>query len=135
MVDPQQVQNSGMEIMYVNAVLGDAVGVVVRLSVSQSAFYAAPGEPSGEIPGVMIAPKVRAVEFSLTIIGPTEFTSPNHEGVLEQSTLFQVRHQSIRGLVGFLALPLDSAGQTPVLVPTRVVELDEAYPLFGEPAS
>ena len=42
MVDPQQVQNGGMEIMHVNAVLGDAVGVVVRLSVSQSAFYVAP---------------------------------------------------------------------------------------------
>ena len=58
----------------------------------------------------------------------------NHDGVLEQSALFEVAHEGGGGLVHVLALLANLGGEAAVLVPSAMKELDEGHAAFGEPA-
>ena len=57
-----------------------------------------------------------------------ELAAEHHERVFEQPALLQVVDQGRSRLVGLLALLADSVGQSTVLVPTLVIQLDEANP-------
>ena len=67
---------------------------------------------------MVVASEIGCVELALTVIRSSEFPSPDDQCVLKQSALFQVRDQGIGCLIGFLALTLDAAGQSAMLVPT-----------------
>lgn len=45
MVDAEKVQDCGVEVMYVDGVLGDVVAPIVGLAVSDSTFYPPAGHP------------------------------------------------------------------------------------------
>ena len=59
---------------------------------------------------MMIPAEVGSVEFSLAIVGSSEFSSPNNESILKQSSLLEIPDQGIGCPVGLLALFFYSAG-------------------------
>ena len=134
MVDAQEVQDRGVEIMHVDARGDDAVTEWIGRAVGDAGLDAATGRPGGEAARVMIAPVVGGRQFSLAVIGAAELAPPEHQGVVEHAALLQVRDQGRAGLVGFAALLADAAGQTTVMVPAGVIELDETHVALGQPA-
>ena len=133
-VQTQQVENGGVEVVDMHRVRDDIVGKVIRLADDRAALDPAAGEPEREAARVMITPVIRRGELPLRIDAPAEFAAPNHHGVLQQSALLQVLDKGGAWLVGVVALGADVAGQIAVLIPSTVVELDEANPALGEAA-
>src|SRR6188508_3027511 len=82
MVEPQQVENGGMNIVDVHAVLHGIEAEFVGLADDGAAFNAASGEPHGEGVDVMIPAGGLAV---FTHGCASEFAAPNHQGVVEQA--------------------------------------------------
>jgi hypothetical protein len=57
MVDPQQVEDRRVEIMYVHRVFGDVVAEVIGRAVIESAFHSAACHPNREAAWMVIASK------------------------------------------------------------------------------
>ena len=83
----------------------------------------------------MIASEIRWGQLSLTIVGATEFASPNHESVFQQAVSLQVSNQCRGGLIGFSALPGQSSWHIAVMIPARVIQLNEPHTAFGQSSS
>ena len=83
-----------MEVMHVKSILdgmeSDFVGAADGLSTANSAA----GHPHGKAVGIMI-PSVPFFAHG----GTTEFAAPDHQGRVEQSSLFEIRQQASNGTV------------------------------------
>src|ERR1041385_4261135 len=79
----------------------------------------------------MVAAIVILGKLALGIVRAAEFAAPDHQRVLEQPASFQVRDQRVAGLVHVLALAANALGQAAVMVPARMIELDETNVAFG----
>src|SRR5262245_9908636 len=80
---------------------------------------------------MMIPAVIVGFDFSLTIHGAPEFTSPDDQGVVEHSPLFQVFHQAGTGLIGVATLLADALGQVVMLIPPAMIQLNKANIAFG----
>ena len=56
MVDPEQMKNGGLQIVYVYGVFDHVHAIVVGLSVTEPGLYPSTGQPVGETVRVMILP-------------------------------------------------------------------------------
>src|SRR4051812_36470640 len=83
---------------------------------------------------MMIAPEAVLLDFALTIGRTPELTSPNHQRVLQKSTLFQIGDERRRSLVGQLRLFLDIIRQILVMIPVSVAQLNKSGTLLREAA-
>ncbi|MEY3459406.1 MAG: hypothetical protein RL215_2563 [Planctomycetota bacterium] len=84
-IESEEVEEGGMEIMDMDAIMDGAEPEFVRFAPGHSTANTAPGEPCGEAIVVVIA--------SGAIFGgggASKFTSPEDERVFEQSALFEV---------------------------------------------
>ena len=148
-IDAQQVQDRRLQIVDVDGaggegvfggierlavVVGDVVAVVVGAAVGDAGLDAAAGHPDGEAAGVVVAAVVGRREGALRVAGAAELAAPDHERVVEQAALLEILHQRGGGLVGLAALVANAGGETAVVVPALVVELDEADAAFGQAA-
>ena len=134
MVDPQQVQDRGVQVEDLDRVLDDVVGEVVGLAQGHARLDAAAGHPDREAARVVVAAVVRGGELALRVDRAAELAAPDDQRVVEQPALLQVLDQRGRGLVGVVALAADLVRQVAVLVPAHVVELDEAHAALGQAA-
>jgi LPS export ABC transporter permease LptG len=73
----------------------------------------------------MIAAVIGVHELPLTEHGPSEFSTPDDQRVVEQSALLQIRHQRRSGPVGFLTALGEALRQAAVVVPIAVEQLNE----------
>lgn len=89
MIDAQQVQHGGMEIVTIRFIFGGLVGEIIARSERAASLDACPGEPGYERPSVVVA-----TGGSLREWHPAEFGRPDDERVFEQPTLFQIDEQS-----------------------------------------
>src|SRR5207253_6741578 len=88
MIDAEQVQQRGMDIMDLRRVLavGGLVAPLVARAVGYAPFDAATAEPVGEAERIMIA--------SLATLGTRhapELRGPEDQGIVEQAALFQIQ--------------------------------------------
>ena len=109
-VDAEQLQNRGMQVMHVHRVFGDVVTKIVGLADRHAGLDATPGHPRGEAARMMVAAVVVFGEPALAIDRTPELAAPNHERVVEHAALLEVRDQRRRSLVGCLALSPDGLG-------------------------
>ena len=132
MVQAQQVQDRGMQIVHVDFVGDGFESQFVGGPVCDAAFEAASGQPGGKTLGVMIT--------AIGALGKrcaSELTAPPNQSVVEQATLFQVSQQPGDRLVYFQGQFL-VLGHVAVLVPHRgrivvaVVDLNVAHASFSE---
>ena len=133
-VDAEEVLHRGVQVVHVDRVLDDVVAELVGLTVDMAAFDAAAGHPEAEATRVVVAAVRVLGDLALAVSRAAEFAAPDHERVFQQAALLEVLDEGRRSLVGLFALALDAAGQTAVLVPALVEELDEADALLDESA-
>ena len=131
-VDPQQMQHRGVEIVHVDRVLRDVVAEVIGLPMDVAFLDSGTGHPQGEAAGVMIATVDFACQLALTIGCPSELTTPDNQGIVEQAPLFEIFDQRSRWLVGVATLTGKLVVQVSMLVPTHVEQLDEPDVALGE---
>ena len=81
-VDAEEVEDRGVEIVDVDGVGGDVVGEVVGLAEGEAGFYSRAGEKDGEAAGVVVAAVVFGCERALAINRAAEFAAPDDEGVV-----------------------------------------------------
>ena len=110
----------------VNGILRYVVTVVVRGPEGITLLDSGPRQKDRKATRVMIPPVIGRGQLALRVNRPAELPAPNDQGILEQSALTKIGNQGRGRLVGVPALSLDCVGQTPVVVPTHVKELDAA---------
>ena len=133
-VDPQAMQDRGVQVMDVDGVASDVVAEVVGRAVSDAGLDAAAAQPDREAARMVVAAVIVRGQCALAIDGPAEFAAPDDQRVVEQAALLEVRDEGGRRLIGIAALAGDLRGQVRMLVPAAVEELDEAHAPFGQPA-
>ena len=114
-VDAQKMKDGGIEIPYVDGILGDVVAEVIGFAMDHASLDPAAGQPEGETAGMVVSPVGGAGQFALAIDRATEFAAPNHQGVLEQTLLLKVLDESRCRLVEVTALVGQVLGQIVVL--------------------
>src|SRR5262249_44164474 len=97
------------------------------LAVDHAAFDAAAGHPDGEATRVMVASVVVAGQLSLAVDRAAELAAPDHERVVEQAALLEIRDERVARLIDIAALVGQVGGEVQVLVPTAVENLHEAH--------
>src|SRR6266496_2032274 len=132
-VKSQQGQDGGVQVVDVDFVLGRLESELIGGAVDVTAAHAAPGHPHAE-PIVIMVP---AINFACVAAGggqlhgwcPTEFTSPDDQGVVQQAALLEILKQGADGLVALF-------GQAAVIdldVVVVVPGLTGAVPYLHEP--
>ena len=77
-VNAQQMQDGGVQIMHVETVLHGPQAEFVRFADHLAAFHAAAGHPHGEAGGIMVA------TIALLAHGcAAEFTPPDHQRIIQ----------------------------------------------------
>ena len=82
-IDSQQVQDGRIEIMNMDRIARDVVGKVVGFTMHMALFDPATCEKHAEAARVMVAAIVFLGQAALTVNGPAELTTPDHQGVIE----------------------------------------------------
>ena len=94
-IDPHQVQHGRVQVMHVDSVFDRVHPEIIGGPVHLTASDPAAGQPHREAGVMVIAARVLGilVLVNLGIRSPTEFSSPDHQGVFQHATTFQVRQQ------------------------------------------
>ena len=90
-LDSEQVQDRGVEVVDRDRVLGDLVADFIRCAVRDPAFQARTGHPGGEGERVMVA-TTRADAFGER--SASELARPEHERVVQEAAAFQVGEEA-----------------------------------------
>ena len=89
-IESEEVQHGGVQIMHVDPAVGRSEAQFVGSPVNVSSSQPATRHPHRKGIDMMIA----ARRFSwFAHRSASEFATPDHQGVFEQSTLFQIQHQ------------------------------------------
>jgi hypothetical protein len=132
MVDSEEVEYGGLQVVDMYGVFNDVHAVVVCLPVTEACFYASAREPIGEAVGVMVPAVVGRSQLALAVYGSPEFATPNDKGIFQHPALLQIREKGGSSLVGVLALASHVSRSPSVSIPSTVKELDEAHAAFGQ---
>src|SRR5579872_5136510 len=97
-VEPQQVQDRGVQVGDFYPALDGVITKLVGRSVRLASFDSAAGQPQTEPLLVMVA-----AAASLADGRPAEFAPPDDERSLEQAATFEVLKEPRRGLIGLFA--------------------------------
>ena len=84
-IDTELIQQGGVEVVYVYAVLHDVVAVVVGETVGSTWFCTAARDPLGEAAWVVVATEVVFGHLALAVVCTTEFSAPDNKRVLEHT--------------------------------------------------
>ena len=93
----KKVQERGVEVVYVGAILFGVVAEFVGRSVGDTSLDATTSHPEAEPLHVMVAP-----DHTLTALshgGSAKFTAPYYKGVLKETTPLEIGNQTGNGLV------------------------------------
>ena len=133
-IEPEEVQEGGVEIVHVDAVGDGSVADFIGCAVGVAGLGATAGKPGGEAARVVIA-----AILALRKGSASELSAPPDESVFEEAALFEILKEGGDGFVGGAGVG-HVGGHVGVLVPPRVdgfvgvVDLDKADALFGKPA-
>jgi len=99
-VEAHEVKNGRIEVVDAGGVFFGLGAEVVTGAVAMAFFDAGPGEEAGKGIGVVVAAGAVALQERHT----TEFGSPDHQGVVEHTALFEIGDKGRGGLVHDLSL-------------------------------
>jgi hypothetical protein len=103
-IEAEQVQDRGVEVVDVDRVFDDVVAEIVGLAVDRASLGSASGHPHGEAAWMMIAAVVLFGESPLRIDRAAEFAAPDHQGFVEQAALLEILDQGVARLIDIAAL-------------------------------
>lgn len=134
-IDSEKSENSGIEIVDVDRVLGNVVAEIIRRAVGGASRNPSTCQPHGKAAGMMVPAVVVAGQVSLAVYRASKFPSPDYQGIVQHAAFLEVQDESGSSLVGILALPAVVPRQFFVLVPAAVEQLHEAHSAFQEATS
>ena len=86
MIEAQEAQNRGMQVMDMNLVHRRIEAEIVRLTQRHARTNPPAGQPHRETIGMMIATIITALHHRR----PTKLAAPNHQSVFEQTARLEV---------------------------------------------
>ena len=104
MVDAHQVHDGCLEIMNMNAVRCDIISDIVGLSVGEACFNSTARHPISKTAGMMVTAVGRIPKLTLTVSGSSKLASPDHQGVFQHTSLFEVMDKCGLRLIDVVAL-------------------------------
>ena len=119
-----------MEVTNLNGVFDRVVAKIICAAVGNPRFHTATGHPDRKATGMMIAASLGAFPIPLASDAASEFSAPNDQRIVEESTLLEVENERGAGLVGVTATCGEPAKETAMVVPIRVKKLDESRAAF-----
>src|SRR5574343_1267137 len=119
-----------MQVVNVNRILNDVISEFIGFTVHDTGFHATAGHPDGEAARMVVAAIAFFGQYSLTIVGTTEFATPDHKRFIEQTALFEISDQCGGSLIGIHTLSTHLPGQVIVCVPALMIELYESHAVF-----
>ena len=87
-VDAQALQHRGVEVVDVHRIADDVIAEIIGFSEGDAFFDSAACHPHAKVTGMVIPSIVLPCEFSLTVDRSPEFTTKDHQRVLEKSSGF-----------------------------------------------
>ena len=82
-VNSEQMQNRGMQIMNMHRVFRDIVAVLVGPTVAESRLNSTSSHPNRKATRVVISAKVILRQLALAVIGPSELAAPDNQRILQ----------------------------------------------------
>src|SRR4051794_28213960 len=89
-IDAQQMEDGGVQVVHMHGVGGDVVGEVIGLAEGEAGLDAGAGQPDGEAAGMVIAAIIVGGERPLTVNRAAEFTAPDDERVVQKAALLEI---------------------------------------------
>ncbi len=129
MIDAQQVEHGGVEVVHVHGVFDGVVAQLVGSAEGHAGPHAAAGHEQGVSADVVVAPAV-----ALHHGRAAELAAPNDQGVVEHAALLQVGNKGGRRLIDQLRRRFRPLLHLAVVVPAAMVQLDEPDAAFGQAA-
>ncbi len=134
-VKAELLQQGGVQVVDVNGIFYDAEAEFIGGAMDKAGFDASSCGPHSECIH-MVIPSDGVPDFSHR--GAPELAAPDHDGIIQQSSLFEIDDEGGAGLVYFAAaqfeLFVEIIDLITVVIPIGVVELDKAYASFDESA-
>ena len=115
-IHAKQVQKRGVQIVDVDLVFGGEVAVVICGPVGGACFDPGTGHPHGETFGIVIA----AIGCALGHGGAAKFASPEHQGVFQETSRFEVVEQASDGLIHLRCVLGVAFDEIAMLIPLHV---------------
>ena len=128
-IEAHEVQDRGVQVVDVHAVLDRLHPQFVRRAVNHAAFNAPAGQPHRETQAMVVA-----ALGSFGVRCPAEFTAPDDQGVVEQAAGFQIRQESgdrLIALLGVFPVPRDVFVVVPGLI-VPVIDLNDTDPALHQ---
>ena len=111
-IDPQEVEESGVKIVHADLVLDSEVAKVVGRPVDRAALHPPTGKPQSETVGIVIS-TVAILRYRRA----SEFRAENDQRTIEETSLLEVADQSRDRLVDLQSVTGVSPLEPTVLVP------------------
>ena len=134
-VKTELLQQGGVQVVDVNGIFYDAEAEFIGGAMDKAGFDAASCGPHGE--GIhMVIASDGVPDFAHR--GASELAAPDHEGIIQQPSLFEIDDEGGAGLVHFAAAQLELFVEIinliTVVIPVGVIELNKAHASFDESA-
>lgn len=98
-VDAQSVQDSGVQVVNMNWIMGDVVREVVRSAECDPRFDSTSSQPHRKATAMVVAAVVIRFELPLAIAGSPKLAAPNNESVVQEASPFEITDQRRTRLV------------------------------------
>ena len=125
MVHTKQMQDRGVEIMNVNRLIDNVVAEIVGLAVNLSAFDATTRHPHREVARVMVTAVVFLRQRPLAIYCAAKFSAPDHQSIVQHSSLLQILHQRRARAIAGGSHSADRVWQSAVMIPATQEDLSK----------
>ena len=99
MIYAHEVQQCGMEIMYMYRIFYNVITKFVSLTIAKAFLHSTACHPDAETPRMMISTVIVGPEPALAIVGSAKLPAPDYEGIVEHTALFKIQHEGSRCLV------------------------------------
>lgn len=134
-IESEQVENSGLQIVDMNGIVDHVEAEIVGLTVNVALFETSAGEPHGKGLRMMIASQASAEGGVGFDHGSTaKLPSPEDESIVEQTSTFKILDEGSAALIGGLTVVAVIAEQIRVGVPAFVIDVHEADAAFDQAA-
>ena len=135
-IEAKEVEDGGIEVVDGKDVLHCLVTEFIGSAVAHPGLDACSREPGSEAVGVVVAPFRSLLKHGHA----AEFSTPDHQGVLEEPALLEISDECGHGLVHDRAVHVVLFSEGVVAVPVEfsatgvgtIEELHEAHPVFDE---
>src|SRR5438552_1156018 len=134
-IEAEQVQERGVEIVDVHRIADDAPADLIGLAVDVPAAHAATRHPDRESAGMVIAAGHRGhADAIVAQRRSAELRAPHDQRRVQETEALQIGNQSSNGAIDDLTIRLEPAVDAAVMVPAVHKNLDEARAALDEPA-